>query len=42
MFMGMSVGQSLGGVMNSPVQAPPEARLASLKGLFDQSLISQE
>jgi hypothetical protein len=43
--MGMNVGQTLGGVMNAPIESipqTPEVRLASLKSMFDQSLISQE
>ena len=42
MFMGMGAGQSLGGVMNSPVSETAESRLAKAKSLLESGLISQE
>ena len=42
MFMGINAGQTLGGVMSTQTVDAPEIRLAKLKSLLDQSLISQE
>lgn len=41
-FMGMGAGQSLGGMMSTPIPELPEVRLAKLKSLLDGALITQE
>ena len=40
--MGMGAGQSLGGMMSTPIPELPEVRLAKLKSLLDGALITQE